>query len=101
MGFFQKLRAKVNSICGKFFAASSSSPDSVLDSQLKQTGESVDYLGKEKVVVVTRLSPHVMAELERKFPMPIVVNTSTPMEVAQALAYQRIFKELRDGFVTE
>lgn len=89
------------SICEKFFARNSSSPDSVLDSQLKVPADSVDYLGEKKVVVVTRLSPHVLAELEKRFPQPIVVNTSTPMEVAQALAYQRVLKELRDGFVTE
>lgn len=50
---------------------------------------------------VTKLSPTVLAVLERKFPPPVVTSGSTAMEVAAQLAYQRVFRELREGFMTD
>lgn len=90
------------SIFEKCFVRNSSSPDSVLNSQPKCESESVDYLGKEPVIrYLNRLTPANLAALERKFPPPVVTSATSAMEAAASLAYQRVFKELRDGFVTE
>jgi hypothetical protein len=48
--------------------------------------------------VVYRLAPHVLAELEKKLPPPLIDGKTTDLVAGQLLGIQLVLKMLREGY---